>query len=160
MTARPRVETPRLLLVAWPLELLDDARPFGAELPPDWPDEERQGLLDLYRGWLGDDPAVLGFGPWIAVAREANRVVGSAGFVGRPRGGEVELGFGIAPESRGRGYATEAARALVEWALAQEGVERVVARCDADNAPSIRVLEKVGFTRAGSDGAVLSWTLP
>jgi ribosomal-protein-alanine N-acetyltransferase len=103
---------------------------------------------------------VLGFGPWVAIDRETETIVGSAGFIGRAQEGVVEVGFGIAPEARGRGYATEAAEALVRWALAQNGVERVVARCDADNAPSIRVLEKVGFTRAGSDGAVLSWTLP
>jgi RimJ/RimL family protein N-acetyltransferase len=157
MTARPQVQTPRLLLVAWPEKLLGDVRPFGAAVPDGWPDEDLQGLLDLYAGWLRDDPAVLGFGPWIAIDRNRNEVVGSAGFIGRPRRGEVELGFGIAPGARRRGYATEAAAALVEWALEQPGVARVVARCDEDNAPSIRVLEKLGFERAGRDGQLLRW---
>jgi RimJ/RimL family protein N-acetyltransferase len=161
MTALVQVETPRLLLVAWPEELV--AQPerleavLGASVPEDWPDEELQGLLDLYAGWLRDDPEVLGFGPWVAIERAGRNVVGSAGFVGTPRAGEVELGFGIAPAARKQGYATEAAGALAAWALARPGVERVVARCDPDNAASIRVLEKTGFERAGTDGEQLRW---
>ena len=157
MTAPLQVETPRLVLVAWTEELLDDLRPLGADVPEGWPDEELQGLLDLYAGWLRDHPGVLGYGPWIAVDRDERVVVGSAGFVGRPRDGEVELGFGTVPEARGRGYATEAAAGLVEWALEQPGVERVVARCDPANAPSIRVLEKLGFERVGRESGLLRW---
>jgi RimJ/RimL family protein N-acetyltransferase len=159
MTGRLQVETPRLTLVAWPSELLDDVAPLGADVPAGWPDEELRGLLDLYAGWLRDDPAVLGYGPWIAIDRAANAIVGGAGFVGRPRGGQVELGYGIAPEARERGFATEAARGVVEWALAQPGVERVVAGCDPDNAASIRVLEKLGFERAGEADGQLRWVL-
>jgi [ribosomal protein S5]-alanine N-acetyltransferase len=159
MTGRLEVETPRLVLVGWPAELLDDVSPLGAAVPEGWPDEELQGLLDLYAGWLRDDPGVLGYGPWIAVDRAATAIVGGAGFVGRPREGQVELGYGIAPESRGRGYATEAARGVVGWALAQPGVDRVVAGCDPGNVPSIRVLEKLGFERAGTADGQLRWVL-
>ena len=159
MTARLEVETPRLALVAWPAELLDDVSPLGAAVPEGWPDEELQGLLELYAGWLRDDPGVLGFGPWIAIDRAANAIVGGAGFVGRPRDGQVELGYGIAAEARERGYATEAARGVVAWALEQPGVERVVAGCDLGNAPSIRVLEKLGFERAGTADGQLRWVL-
>ena len=49
---------------------------------------------------------------------------------------------------------------MVEWALAQRGVERIVAGCDPDNAASIRVLEKLGFERAGTDAeGQLRWVL-
>jgi ribosomal-protein-alanine N-acetyltransferase len=157
MTARLEVETPRLVLVAWPAELLEDVSHLGASVPEGWPDEELQGLLDLYAGWLEEDPGVLGYGPWIAIDRAANAVVGSAGFVGRPREGRVELGYGIAPEARERGYATEAAGGVVAWALEQRDVERVVAGCDADNAASIRVLEKLRFERAGTADGQLRW---
>jgi [ribosomal protein S5]-alanine N-acetyltransferase len=159
MTASLHVETPRLLLVAWPAELLEDVSPLGATKPEGWPDEELQGLLDLYAGWLRDDPGVLGWGPWIAIDRAANAIVGGAGFVGKPRDGQVELGYGIAPEAQRRGYATEAAGGVVAWAQRQHGVERVVAGCDADNAASIRVLEKLGFERAGTADGQLRWVL-
>jgi RimJ/RimL family protein N-acetyltransferase len=100
---------------------------LGATVPDDWPDEELQGLLDVYEPRLRSDPSLLGLGPWIVIA--AGEVVGSAGFVGPPNErGELELGYGILEEHRNRGYATEAGGALVAWALARPGVERVIAR--------------------------------
>jgi RimJ/RimL family protein N-acetyltransferase len=155
----PRLETERLELVPVTLELVAalDAPAtahlaVGAAIPADWPDEELRGLLSLYGGWLRDDPSVLGFGPWLAVARRENVVVGSAGFVGKPdERGSIELGYGIHAVFRNRGYATEASAALVGWGLVQHGVERVIASCDPDNAPSVRVLEKLRMARVGTD---------
>jgi RimJ/RimL family protein N-acetyltransferase len=46
---------------------------------------------------------------------------------------------------------------VVAWALEQSGVERIVAGCDPDNAASIRVLEKLGFERAGTADGQLRW---
>jgi RimJ/RimL family protein N-acetyltransferase/8-oxo-dGTP pyrophosphatase MutT (NUDIX family) len=86
-----------------------------------------------------------GWGAWLVL--RGDEVVGDAGFRRPPAGGEVELGYSTLPEHRGRGYATEAAAALVEWALAQPGVERVVADPEPGNEASIRVLEKLGMRR-------------
>jgi ribosomal-protein-alanine N-acetyltransferase len=84
--------------------------------------------------------------------------VGSAGFLGRPTtDGTIEIGYGVHAAHRNRGYATEAVRALVAWALGQEAVTRVIARCDPKNAPSIRVLEKAGLEREGETGGVSRW---
>jgi len=133
-------------------------RILGAAVPAGFPDKDLQDLLDLYEGWLRDDPAVLGFGPWIVIGRDERAVVGGASFVGKPNdAGEVEIGFGIAPEQRGHGYATEAAAALVAWGLAQPGVESIVARCEPTNAASIRVLEKAGLARRAIEGPLLGW---
>ena len=91
----------------------------------------------------------------------ADEVVGSAGFLGRPNArGEIELGYGILEEHRNRGYATEAARALMAWALAQRDIEQVVARSELANGASNRVLEKLGMTRVGTDGAEARWVSP
>jgi RimJ/RimL family protein N-acetyltransferase len=84
-----------------------------------------------------------GWGAWLVF--RGDELVGDAGFLAPPAGGEVELGYAVRPEHRGRGYATEAARALVEWALAQPGVDRVVAEFEHDNVASKRVLERVGM---------------
>jgi ribosomal-protein-alanine N-acetyltransferase len=128
---------------------------LGAEVPAGWPDEELRGLLDLY------EPSLVGFGPWVVIAREERAVVGSAGFVGRPNeDGEVELGYGIVEEHRNRGYATEAAGTLAAWALGQPGVERIVARSEIANDASTRVLEKIGLTRAGVEGTLARWVSP
>jgi RimJ/RimL family protein N-acetyltransferase len=93
------------------------------------------------------------------VAGEGTRtVVGSSGFRGLPNAdGEVEIGYGIHAAHRSRGYATEAVEALVEWALAQEGVRGVVAHCDPANEPSLRVLAKAGFAEAGARDGLARW---
>jgi RimJ/RimL family protein N-acetyltransferase len=66
-----------------------------------------------------------------------------------PQRGRVELGYWIAPEAQGRGYATETAELLVEYALTERRLNKVVARVLAFNDASRHVLETVGFERAG-----------
>ncbi len=58
----------------------------------------------------------------------------------------AELGFTFAPAYQGRGYATEAVRATVDYAFERLGVDVVVAVTDARNAPSIALLERLGMT--------------
>ncbi|MCD0485188.1 GNAT family N-acetyltransferase [Streptacidiphilus sp. ASG 303] len=79
--------------------------------------------------------------------------VGGIGFHGPPADGGAEIGFDLAPGARGRGYATEALRALGAWALDQPGVHRVTATAARANRPSQRVMDRAGFTRtADVDG--------
>ena len=70
-----------------------------------------------------------------------------------------QLGYGTEPDRRNRGYASEAAAALVAWGLQQPEVEKVVSRCDPGNAASIRVLEKTGLRRCGEADGMLAWEL-
>jgi RimJ/RimL family protein N-acetyltransferase len=85
-------------------------------------------------------------------------VIGDIGFIGRPdEEGNVEFGYSIVPEYRGKGYATEAARAIIEWAFKQPGVMRVTADCLNDNHASIRVLEKAGMRQIEPEGNLLCW---
>jgi ribosomal-protein-alanine N-acetyltransferase len=78
-------------------------------------------------------------------------------FFGPPNDRTVEIGYSIVPEHRRRGYATEAARALIAWARGQAGVDTVLARCNDDNQPSIRTLERLGFARAGEAESQIHW---
>jgi len=57
----------------------------------------------------------------------------------------AEIGYTLAPANHGRGLATEAVGALVGYAFAALGVDRVQAIADERNAPSIRVVERLGF---------------
>lgn len=59
----------------------------------------------------------------------------------------AEFGFFLHPRHWGRGYASEAARAVVDWALSLPKIRRVWATCDAENLASVRVLEKAGLAR-------------
>lgn len=91
-----------------------------------------------------------GWGSYVLVRREDDRAVGSMGFHGPPDDdGQVEIGYDLAVAARGKGYATEALRALGDWALAQEGVRLVTARVDPGNTASRHVLERGGFRRTG-----------
>ena len=127
------------------------ARLIGAVLPDGWPHPD---LLDL----PAREPP---YGIWAIVERETGTVVGDAGFHGPPgASGTVELGYSVLPFRRRRGYASEAARALTGWALAQPGVSAVIARCDPGNAASIGTLERAGFRRTGEAGGLLGWAYP
>ena len=90
------------------------------------------------------------YGAWFIEDKTGKRI-GDLCFKGLADG-RVEIGYGILPEYRGCGYATEAVRAAVEWALEQIGVNAVEAETERDNTSSQRVLEKVGFVPTGKFG--------
>ncbi|MEM8551589.1 MAG: GNAT family N-acetyltransferase [Pseudomonadota bacterium] len=78
-----------------------------------------------------------------------------AGFVGlaRPHGArEIELAYHLLPEARGKGFATEAARAVL-WAAAEQGLSQVYSAVHGDNAASLRVVSSLG---AVADGTVIA----
>jgi [ribosomal protein S5]-alanine N-acetyltransferase len=79
------------------------------------------------------------------VTGEPPELVGWGGFKGPPRDGEVELGYEIAEERRGRGLATEATDAMLAEAFADERVSAVIAHTLPERNASNRVLEKAGF---------------
>jgi RimJ/RimL family protein N-acetyltransferase len=62
---------------------------------------------------------------------------------------EWEVGWAVHSEEWGKGYATEAAWQLIDWAFKELNVHRVVAFCHADNTRSVRVMEKLGMHRDG-----------
>jgi len=131
---------------------------LGARVPDDWPASDLLEFLPTYARQLQTDPSLLGWGIWLMVHREEQTLVGDLGFKGRPDdGGAVEIGYRVLPAYRRQGFASEAVRALVDWALDQQGVRRITAECSADNVPSIRVLEKAGLRLAQADGSLLRW---
>jgi RimJ/RimL family protein N-acetyltransferase len=86
------------------------------------------------------------FGVYQLVRTADGQVIGDIGFHGPPdRHGTVTVGYGLAAGARGHGYATEALRAIVDWALAQPGVVRVEADTTHANLPSQRVMERAGM---------------
>jgi [ribosomal protein S5]-alanine N-acetyltransferase len=90
-----------------------------------------------------------GFGLLAIVERESGRVVGEAGLQVLEAGPDIELGYTLARTAWGRGYATEAARAVLYWAFAGLRLERVVAVADPANDTSLRVLDRLGMRRLG-----------
>jgi [ribosomal protein S5]-alanine N-acetyltransferase len=103
-------------------------------------------------GASGAEPGDEAWGHRQVVERASGLVVGGIGFFGPPRAAEVEIGYGIVPSRQGRGYATEALRAMIAMAWADARVSTVVAGTDPGNIASQRVLEKAGFRRIAATG--------
>ena len=74
----------------------------------------------LSAAWLAQFEASTAADHWVhgfrLLHRSSGNIVGFCSFKGPPTDGVVEIAYGIAPEEQGKGYATEAARALVEFA--------------------------------------------
>jgi RimJ/RimL family protein N-acetyltransferase len=122
------------------------------EVSPQW--------LERLRSAPGADPWVFGFA---VIHHEDQCVIGAASFKGPPdRDGVVEIAYGIVPAYQGQGYATEAATALVAFAMERVDVCTIRAHTMPDNNPSMRVLAKSGFQLVGDvidaeDGLVCRW---
>lgn len=90
-------------------------------------------------------------------------LIGLCSFIAPPDAeGNVEISYGIAPGFEGQGYATEAARLLIEHAFASGRVRQVRAHTLPGRSASTRVLEKCGFQRRGElvdpvDGPIWRW---
>jgi RimJ/RimL family protein N-acetyltransferase len=110
------------------------------------------GGLEHVAGWPHEDTidgvrlAESGASVWLVALDGV--VIGDCGTTG-PLGGEVEIGFGLAAECRGRGYGTELVRLLAATLLDDPLVTSVAAHTLADNVASRRVLEKAGFSLEG-----------
>ena len=140
----PVVTTERLWLPLWTADETADIRE-GRRRPHWHPDYPRQDDRDAATLWHEGDP----WGPRHIV--RGRTVLGSLGFFGPPDeavvdGGppEAEVGYGLVPEARGWGFATEALRALLAE-TDRLGV-KVRASVRPDNRASIRVLATCGFT--------------
>ena len=131
-------------------------------VPDELPDSVLK-VLEFRRMQLAADPAVA---PWSAramVRREDRVMVGYINFHGPPgvndleAPGAAELGWSVFAAERRRGYATEAALRLMDWARAEHGVHRFISSTTPENAPSLRVHEKLGFQRTGQvvDGEII-----
>jgi RimJ/RimL family protein N-acetyltransferase len=94
---------------------------------------------------------VMGFGYWVVRERGTGRFVGEVGLADLLRDlrpsfeGAAEAGWVLSPAAHGRGYATEAMRAVLAWSDAHLAGKRHVCMIDPGNDASIRVAEKLGF---------------
>lgn len=85
---------------------------------------------------------------WAVCLKETGKLIGNLYFAGRGFG-TYELGYVFSRMFWRKGYATRAARALMEHAFCEMGVHRMVARCNPENEASWRLLERLGMRREG-----------
>lgn len=145
---QPILETPRL--VFRPFTLADFELLAGLHRDPEvgrymggvWTDARIAEALDRFVA----EQAARGHSKWAAFTRDG-AFVGRAGVSLWPATGELELGYSLAPEVWGQGLATEAARAVADWAFANTDVGHLIAFTDLQNHGSLRVLERIGMAR-------------
>jgi RimJ/RimL family protein N-acetyltransferase len=125
----------------------------GARLPEAWPGAaliERAftaSLEDIRR-----DPERRLWGDRLMILRENDEslIIGSVVFHGLPDDGVAEVAYGVEQGRQSQGYATEATRAAVVWALAEPGIVAVRATTATWHRASLRVIEKIGMRLCGT----------
>ncbi|MBR2824491.1 MAG: GNAT family N-acetyltransferase [Clostridia bacterium] len=89
-------------------------------------------------------------GSWAVVEKAANRVIGTMGVVSwSPENGSCEIGYSLARDRWGLGYATEAAERMIRSLMEDAGFHRIEAQHDVRNPASGRVMEKCGMRKEG-----------
>ncbi|EKT63045.1 GNAT family N-acetyltransferase [Providencia burhodogranariea] len=150
----PQIETERLILSGhqqsdfsaltqlWATESM--VRHIGGS-----PSTERDSWMRML-AYIGLWP-LLGFGYWAVREKETGSYVGDLGFADFHRviqpaiKGIPEAGWVIAPEFQGKGYATEAMQAALKWLIEQNKFQESICFIAPDNAPSLRVAQKLGY---------------
>jgi [ribosomal protein S5]-alanine N-acetyltransferase len=154
----PFIDTPRLRLN------LETSEAILARIDAMSPEDRAQVSPEWIARMRNSPPS-----PWThgfaMVERATNAVVGSCAFKGPPGpDGAVEIAYAVKLEQRGRGYAKEAARALVDFAFGNDGVRLVRAHTLPQTSASTSVLTACGFAPLGEvmdpeDGLVWRWEL-
>jgi RimJ/RimL family protein N-acetyltransferase len=107
------------------------------------------GTLDDASRYLRNGPLAMyervGFGLYAVELKDGREPIGMCGLIRRDVLADVDLGFAFLPDYRRCGYAFEAASAVLSYGLGTLGLRRVVAILTRDNAPSARLLGKLGF---------------
>jgi RimJ/RimL family protein N-acetyltransferase len=101
----------------------------------------REGVLELYRKYH--------YGPFLMFMPGDGAKLGICGLFKRDNLEDPDIGFGLLPGHRRKGYVYEAAEAVVEYAGSSLGLERLSAIVSPENTASVRLLEKLGMERRG-----------
>lgn len=130
---------------------------------PDWAEDFPQPAdYDAARRYFEAGlltPAAAAFGTRMIRERASSLVVGTIGFEGIPAEQVVEVSYSVVPSHRRQGYATEALIALSRFALAQPGVEEMIAYTDPGNTASHSALLTAGFLPEKEGELALKFTL-
>jgi ribosomal-protein-alanine N-acetyltransferase len=158
----PSIHTERLVLRPWTDDDIDALH--GLWMDPDvrrylWDDIAitRERATEAVRAHF-ESIATRGIGYWALHPADEEPLMGFCGFRGIEKTLDIEIVYGLLPSYWGRGLATEAARATLNY-LWETAHARVYARTDAPNEKSIAVLHRLGFRQVDSPGPMLTYLL-
>lgn len=141
------LETERLRLRMWREEDLE----MYAEICADLDVMKYLGGRALTRAEAWRHMAVLvghwtlkGFGHWVVEEKSSGKSIGRLGFLQMEEWPDFEIGWTLGRASWGKGYATEGAQRALDYAFDEMGREHVISMIHPENAPSIRVAERLG----------------
>lgn len=146
----PVIETPRLKLRQWHG---DDIAPYTAMLadPPTarFITVDGNPVIDEMTGWrhavvMAGHWSLHGAGMFAVEERSTGKFAGRVGPWFPPAWPGFEVGWGIAREFRGKGYAVEAARASIDWAFANFELDQIIHCIDRENTASQGVARRLG----------------
>ena len=148
----PELETDRLRLRAWRMDDFDDFAAYSGDA--EWNKYRHEGVDTVaawneFAGMMGEW-VLRGYGPWAVEAKDAGRAVGYAGFWHPIDLETPEIYWGLYREASGKGYASEAARAAMDWWIDRQGGRPLVTYCHPENTPSRRVAERLGGRLQGT----------
>lgn len=146
----PTVRTPRLVLR--PLEERDVDPLFTILQDPDVVrfigDRQVPTRDEVWRAvaaWLGHW-VLRGYGQWAVDEAASGRLIGRIGIINPPDWPGPEVGYLLGKEFWGRGYATEGARAAMDWGFQNRGFDELISLIDPGNSASVGVASKLGET--------------
>lgn len=115
-------------------------------MEPLFPYEEEKAYEENYIKYIYK---IYGYGMWLVFDRHTGELIGRAGFESREtcfEPNQAELGFCISPDRWRQGLAFEVCSKIIELARDEHELSSLIARCDADNTASQRLLQKLGFS--------------
>ncbi len=147
------LETPRLILRSFTLDDVDAMYqlmtvPQVIRYVGNKPAQSKQDVLDYLQQHPLRDYQVYGYGRFACVWKETGQVIGFSGIKYLEEISETELGYRFLPEFWGKGLATEAGQAVIEFAQGL-GLKRLVAVIHPQNEGSKLVATKLGFSLEG-----------
>lgn len=156
MKKQPSIETPRLLLRPLVLSDAQDIQKLAGHpkvaattryIPHPYPDGYAEAWINTLQPNYDQNIQMI----YGIVVQETNELVGSIGYDFHHEHSSASIGFWFGPDHWGKGYATEAAKALMNYGFKVLNLNRIQAYCLKRNLASAKVLQKLGMTHEASE---------
>jgi RimJ/RimL family protein N-acetyltransferase len=149
------IETQRLLLRTFNIE--DASLIYELNLDPDVIRYTLDPIKDIDHAEQALERVILpqyalyNHGRWAVHTKPSMEFIGWCGLKARPERNEIDLGYRFIKSAWGKGYASEAAWACIQYGFEKLQLRRIIGRAMPDNKGSLRVLEKCGMTFIGEE---------